>query len=1240
MKAVLKLAAVAVALGALSLPAHAAPVGSNTVIRFSSDFAWLTGSSGYCDPNGGTENGSMFRWSVNGTNVAAGPVAEGLLLHFDAATTGAGGELPSLASGVSYTNGLWGSALLLNTNGALRYARANNLFLNEGTIEMWVALRAAGNAPVYTNASQVLWHYYVSGNEWMEIAQARDTGVLYAGGTVSGQWQSAYSTRASMRGWTAGQWHHLAYTFSATNNFMRFYLDGALLADSNEHHYWPPSTNAASFTIGCDQWGAVARYIVDEARVSGRVATSAEIAARAQRSEQPRANEVWLNTAGLRAGDELTFQFTPIAGVQTGATCSATLLFPGDPLTHAAPPSTLLPPGTATLALSVNSVTNTACRYALGSPLGYDLMTPFDTGAGGLVHRTLLTGLCTNANTLNHVYVRCAAYPDFLLHLRYRCLSPANPPFPRKGNLWGWSNFIGKGLPYMARIDLWLGADGMSADQIVQLRTLNPNIRVLSSMNAVENTGLPDDYYLKDIHGKKIEVWPGAYRLNLTKPYVAEYQAQFAYQSWLNSGCQADGVFFDNVFTTQSWLKQDIYGNAVQIDADENGVADDPTTFDAAWKAGVFHELETYRALMPNAVTSGHALDINEPTITNLFNGISIGFQTANVLDGQQSFGDVWNNYSAWCSRVRAPHCTMVESSPLDDLAYGYDYDPLAKAPSNTVAFARDYYPWMRFGLAFTLLNDGYFAHEWGDTDHGQDWWYDELDFNLGYPLGPAELLNTVPSGTNQVANGSFESAIASPWKLWADSASGYTATVTRVTDAAAAGGASARISVTATAGADWRIEFAEYNRALVAGQNYEVVFWAKATAPRPITLSTQKGSADWRSYGLSQTLSISTNWTEYTVRFTANATVTDSRLQFLVGAASGSVWLDDVRLRTRGSDIYRREFDNGLVLLNASPQPQTVNLGTGFRRLTGPQAARYEYILDDADPSFSTTGAWNVVTLDSGTWKAAGPFYHDWSTNCHQSTDAASLARWSLAVPTNDTYTIAAWWPAGPTNNWSTNVLYEIGTGVTVIASTAFTQRAGGDQWHALPSVTLAAGTNAWVRARAQDGLTFIADALHVRSASRYNDGTSAPSVSLQPLDGILLRREPGTYADRDHDGLPDFWEQMYFGDPTLAVASADPDGDGYTNLQEWLAGTDPTNSASFFRIESMQGGTVPGGWEISWPSVASRVYDVECTTNLAAGFTFLDTNLPATPAVNVYTDALHPGAGRMFYRIRARQP
>ena len=63
----------------------------------------------------------------------------------------------------------------------------------------------------------------------------------------------------------------------------------------------------------------------------------------------------------------------------------------------------------------------------------------------------------------------------------------------------------GGGLERIAQLDLLLGADALSSDQIAELRRLNPHIRVLASMNAVEHPGLADESYLKDTAGQRIE---------------------------------------------------------------------------------------------------------------------------------------------------------------------------------------------------------------------------------------------------------------------------------------------------------------------------------------------------------------------------------------------------------------------------------------------------------------------------------------------------------------------------------------------------------------------------------------------------------------------------------------------------------------------------------------------------------------------------------------------------------------
>ncbi|MCF7817457.1 MAG: hypothetical protein K9M54_06215, partial [Kiritimatiellales bacterium] len=103
-------------------------------------------------------------------------------------------------------------------------------------------------------------------------------------------------------------------------------------------------------------------------------------------------------------------------------------------------------------------------------------------------------------------------------------------------------------------------------------------------------------------------------------------------------------------------------------------------------------------------------------------------------------------------------------------------------------------------------------------------------------------------------------------------------------------------------------------------------------------------------------------------------------------------------------------------------------------------------------------------------------------------------------------------------------------------------------------------------------------------------------------------------------------------------ADAMADIDGDGLLTWQEYVAGTDPTNSASVFQITGVE--STPQGAVIRWSSVSNRFYNLDWTTNLLEGFAVLPgaTNLPATPPENVYTN---PAAGGMssFYRGNAHE-
>lgn len=783
-----------------------------------------------------------------------------------------------------------------------------------------------------------------------------------------------------------------------------------------------------------------------------------------------------------------------------------------------APVSTLLPANTTQLTFTVHTTGNANCRYSIGQVLPYASMTPFDNGDGSTTHSVEMQGLNPDTNVLNQVYVRADSAPNQLLHLQYRVLPVVAPGFPRKGNLWGGAAVLANGgIEHAKRIDLWLGSF-FNAQQIRQLRKLNPNVLVLGSINAIEHKdseqlNISDSYWLKDIHGQRIEVWPGAYRLNMTRPEVVQYQANFAYHLLLDQGLIMDGMFFDNVLLKQSNLTHDVWGNPVQVDADGDGLPDDPVWLDAAWRAGVLAELQAWRQLMPDAYASGHLPDPPQADFAGLFNGDSIGIVSAGVKDGTRPFQDLWNTYQSWWTQGRMPSITMMESSPPDEMAYGYGYDPANHIPATTLDFAEHFYPYMRFGLGVTLMNDGYFAHEFGDNWHGNDWWYDELDVDLGQPLGAARRVQLAPPASNQVHNGGFEAGLT-PWTHWVNSATGAAASFVQDNAMHSAGKASLRVDISnAGAAIDNQIALFQTGLSIKQGTLYDLSFSVRADMPHAFSVVLQKGSPDWQGYGLSRKLMADNSWQRVNMTFSATATATDGRLSFNVGTTAGAIWIDEVRLVRHPADVFQRDFSNGTVILNGSNQRQLVPVsGASYQRLLGSQAPRYQYVVDDADSGFHASVDWLSVSHDSGLWRANGPWFHDWAGGAHQSSVLNTRAQWALAPRADDSYSVDVWWPAAPeAGTWSQHVRYELMVGSTVVASATLDQTTGGDQWHHIATVALTKAGGAVLRLTNLDAKVAIADAVLVQSAARYNDGSPATSVELDAMDAVILQKLPG---------------------------------------------------------------------------------------------------------------------------------
>ena len=125
---------------------------------------------------------------------------------------------------------------------------------------------------------------------------------------------------------------------------------------------------------------------------------------------------------------------------------------------------------------------------------------------------------------------------------------------------------------------------------------------------------------------------------------------------------------------------------------------------------------------------------------------------------------------------------------------------------------------------------------------------------------------------------------------------------------------------------------------------------------------------------------------------------------------------------------------------------------------------------------------------------------------------------------------------------------------------------------------------------------------------------------------------------GNQNGDGIPNGWKQQYGLDPfDPTVAGADPDGDGMSNLQEYLSGTDPTNSASYFHILSIA--TQGNDTLITWMTAGGLTNAVETTPNPGGSYSNISGNIIITGNGVTTTNYLDLGAVTnaplQFYRI-----
>jgi parallel beta-helix repeat protein len=168
-----------------------------------------------------------------------------------------------------------------------------------------------------------------------------------------------------------------------------------------------------------------------------------------------------------------------------------------------------------------------------------------------------------------------------------------------------------------------------------------------------------------------------------------------------------------------------------------------------------------------------------------------------------------------------------------------------------------------------------------------------------------------------------------------------------------------------------------------------------------------------------------------------------------------------------------------------------------------------------------------------------------------------------------------------------------------------------------------------------------------HLQSNSLcINSGRNSAVTTSTDLDGdpriVAGTVDIGAYEYQTPASVISYaWLQQY-GFPTDGSADyADYDGTGMNNWQKWIAGLNPTNALSVFKMTSAVPETYQNWVIVKWQSVDTRTYFLQRSTNLAspAGFSTIQSNIVGMSGTTISMDNTATNGGPYFYRVGVQQ-
>jgi len=538
--------------------------------------------------------------------------------------------------------------------------------------------------------------------------------------------------------------------------------------------------------------------------------------------------------------------------------------------------------------------------------------------------------------------------------------------------------------------------------EVLELRKINPDIILVpyfesfiaqlpatpappQSLRLLDqyNAGLQESWFMHDPAGVRLEepLYPGNYQMNHTifggvvdgyhyNDYARHYLTRTVLPVGLWDGIHFDeSIWFPNpLLTDANPFTSSEAGVFPPIDLDNDGIAEPMTELKDAWRNAFFDYFFRYSdKLGYSKIIFGNSGEIpSKPSVLNQFNGAQREFSLVYRLEADGDWDttasggwyDMMQRYDIAMRFLRAPQLPSYEFTGYL-LGTPSGFQTANNLPDREKTLESRDFRRMRLGLTSVLLGDGFFGYDYVDNTT-TPLWFDEYAVNssgipekslaakgyLGQPLAVAEELG-FPA--NVLVDIDFETL---PVSLPPGVFFGPNVAFTSQPGQAVDGQSSMIVTIPAS---NPQVELLMYTDPTVLGldqgKTYNIMLDYRILDYQPVT---QQGvfttNFARQSTGQGPVLASATLWN-------ADAGLTGKlRTAFKVDAAdylvrmlmieAGTIAFDNIKIVEGTGGVWRRDFENGIVLVNPTPEailvPQADIDGplfrSGVRRIQGVQ--------------------------------------------------------------------------------------------------------------------------------------------------------------------------------------------------------------------------------------------------------------------------------------------------------------